>query len=70
MKAKTLFKAIDQMTDNMMNSVSSKNQKENLIQEFRTWMSLSFIAGLIESEDYELIRRYGESKIEKNFKEW
>lgn len=70
MTPSTLLTAINQMTDNMMNSVSSKEQKKELIQEFRTWMSLSFAAGLIETDDYETIRRYGECKIEENFKEW
>lgn len=70
MKANELFEVITIMADNMMNSVYSKEQEESLIKEFRTWLSLSFIGGLINSEDYELVRAFGESKIKENFKNW
>lgn len=69
MTAKELFKVIDIMTDNLMNNVSESNQQDKCISEFRNWISLSYIGGLIESEEYELVRRYGESKIEEEFKE-
>ena len=70
MKTKELFDVITIMSDNMMNSVYSKKQEESLIEEFRTWLSLSFIGGIVSSEDYELVRRFGECKIKENFKTW
>lgn len=65
-----LFEVISIMADNMMNSVYSREQEGSFIEEFRIWLSLSFIGGIVDFEDYELVRRYGECKIKENFKNW
>ena len=70
MKIKQLQKIVDVMSDNMMNDVSKMEDEERLIKEFRQWVSLSFAGGLIEFEDYDTIKAYGESKIKENFKNW
>lgn len=70
MSKNELFEVIAIMADNMMNSVYSREQEDSFIKEFRIWLSLSFIGGIVDSEDYESVRRYGECKIKENFKNW
>lgn len=65
-----LYPVIEQMTDNMMNSVSSADERLICKNEFLKWLSLSYIGGLVDFTDYDEVKQYGLYRIDKEFDEW
>lgn len=70
MKVKQIFEIVDIIADNMLTDVHTEDGKQKCKEDFKIWLNLSWLGGIIEMEDLHLVKAYGESKIDELYKKF